>query len=336
MKKGGVAKKFHTRKQKNFKGGIIMKKQALAIGCVIAILMIFSVSNVFSWGSATHAYIGNKLGSKGGLKDFDEMYGALAPDVFNYTFTGWYEYIYKQAHYYAFMDMRDAADMRLQKALAFGFVSHNGLWGADFTAHHSGITYGQGKGYVIAKATDLMPIVRYALEQAHITGLPDYVLLEISHNFIEAAVDILMKRVDPKIGMKIVGAALLRTRAFPDMLVEAYAEGLAGYTGMTPKDAASAIRAAEKDFRKITILYGNALSQPEETAVQLLADQFATMAASFLAMMQVSLPDEVDLAPLAAFGIEQGMLLCKDDFAKEVGATVKFVRGNLIQQGITK
>ena len=49
-----------------------MKKQALTIGCVATILLIFSVSSVFSWGSATHAYIGNKIGAKGGLKDFDE------------------------------------------------------------------------------------------------------------------------------------------------------------------------------------------------------------------------------------------------------------------------
>jgi hypothetical protein len=310
-----------------------MKKQVATIGCVMALLLVFTVSNGFSWGSATHAYIGDKVGAKWGLKNADEMYGALAPDVFNYTFALYFPYLYQQTHYYAFMDMKDTADRCLEKALAFGFVSHNGVWGADFTAHHSGITYGQNGGYVIAKATELMPIVAYALGQAKIS-LPDGVLLEVSHNFIEAAVDILMKRVDHNIGKKILQAAFLRTRAFPDMLVEVYADGLAGETGMTPKEAARTIRAAEKDFRKITILYGMALSQPEETAVQLLAEQFATMAASFLGMMGTPLPDDVDLAPLAAFGIEQGMLLCKDDFAKEIKATVLFVRDNLIQQAI--
>jgi hypothetical protein len=95
-----------------------MKKQALTIGCVAAILLIFSVSSVFSWGSATHAYIGNKIGAKGGLKDFDEMYGSLAPDVFNYTFAEWYEYIYKQTHYITF-NLKGVADEKLQKALAY-------------------------------------------------------------------------------------------------------------------------------------------------------------------------------------------------------------------------
>ena len=307
-----------------------MKKQALTLGCVAAILLIFSVSSVFSWGSATHAYIGNKIGAKGGLKDFDEMYGSLAPDVFNYTFAEWYEYIYKQTHYYAFMDMENAADKILQKALAFGFVSHNGIWGADFTAHHSGITYGQSKGYVIKKAELLAGIMGPLLTGQGLPLEPED-LLEVCHNFIEPAVDILMKRVDPVIGKKIMAAALLRTNAFPDMLVEVYAEGLSGETGMNFNDAAQAIRAAEKDFRKTTILYGMALSQSEETAVRLLAEQLASVAAAYLRMLGYPIPVDADLTPLAVVGIQQGIELCKNDFKAEIAATVKLVKKNLAE-----
>jgi hypothetical protein len=264
------------------------------------------------------------------LKDFDEMYGSLAPDVFNYTFAEWYEYIYKQTHYYAFMDMENAADKILQKALAFGFVSHNGIWGADFTAHHSGITYGQGTGYVIKKAEVLAGIMGPVLADQ---GLPleRKDLLEVCHNFIEPAVDILMKRVDPVIGKKIMAAALLRTNAFPDMLVEVYAEGLSGETGMNFNDAAQAIRAAEKDFRKTTILYGMALSQSEETAVRLLAEQLASVAAAYLRMLGYPIPVDADLTPLAVVGIQQGIELCKNDFKAEIAATVKLVKKNLAE-----
>jgi hypothetical protein len=275
-------------------------------------------------------YIGDKLGAKWGLMNADEMYGALAPDVFNYTFATWYPYIYQETHYYAFMDMQDAADQYLQRALAFGFISHNGVWGADFTAHHSGITYGQGKGYVIQKAEVLAGIMGPVLEsQGILLGAGD--LLEVCHNFVEPAVDILMKRVDPAIGKKIMTAALLRTRAFPDMLVEVYGEGLAGQAGITSQEAAAAIRAAEKDFRKITALYGMALMQPEETAVQLLAEQLASVAAEYLRMLGYPIPVDADLTPLAAMGIQQGMELCKDDFKAEINGTIKFVRKNLVQ-----
>lgn len=44
-----------------------MKKQVLRISCAIILLCIVIVSSGFCWGSAAHAYIGDKLGSKWGL-----------------------------------------------------------------------------------------------------------------------------------------------------------------------------------------------------------------------------------------------------------------------------
>jgi hypothetical protein len=312
---------------KNTKGGIIMKKHVITIGCVVAVLMVFTVSNAFSWGSATHAYIGNKLGAKAGLKDFDEMYGALAPDVFNYTFATYYPYLYGQTHYTAF-NLKSVADEKLQKALAYGYVSHNGVWGADVTAHHAGITFGQSEGYIIAKANELALQVGPLLESKGITLTPP-VLQEVCHNFVEASVDILMTRLDPKIGAKLLQAGLFRTRSFPTMLVEVYAQGLADSTGMSLEEATQVITTAEGSFRRITILYGLALTEPENVSIELLAENFATFAGTFMAAMGVTLPPGVDLAPLAAFGIQQGITLCENDFAAEIGATVKFVKKNI-------
>ena len=307
-----------------------MKKQVLAIGCVVAILLMFSVSNVFSWGSATHAYIGNKIGAKGGLKNFDEMYGALAPDVFNYTFAIYYPYLYGQTHYTTF-NLKDVADEKLQKALAYGYFSHNGLWGADFTAHHSGITYGQGQGYVISKATELTLQVGPLLESQGIT-LTAPVLLEVCHNFVEASVDILVTRLDPKIGARLVQAGLFRSRSFPAMLVEVYAAGLAANPpGMAIEDATRIIMEAEGSFRRITILYGLALTEPEDVAVGLLAENFATFAGAYLTAMGVTLPPDADLTPLAAYGIQQGIVLCENDFTAEIAATYKFVKKNMAE-----
>lgn len=308
-----------------------MKKQALTIGCVAAILLIFSVSSVFSWGSATHAYIGNKIGTKGGLKDFDEMYGALAPDVFNYTFATYYPYLYGQTHYTTF-NLKGVADEKLQKALAYGYFSHNGLWGADVTAHHRGITYGQAEGYIIAKANLLSPEIDFLLKSNDITLTPE-VLLEVSHNLIEASVDILMTRLDPKIGSKLVQAGLFRTRAFPSMLVDVYAQGLSvNPPGMAIEDATRIIMEAEGSFRRITILYGLALTEPEDVAVGLLAENFAAFATVYLTAMGVTLPPGgADFTPLAEYGIQRGIELCANDFAAEVNATFKLVKKNLAQ-----
>ncbi|MCL4477241.1 MAG: hypothetical protein M1508_13645 [Nitrospirae bacterium] len=56
------------------------------------------------------------------------------------------------ATHYDFLKVWDASRNEVERSLAYGFVSHNDMWGADFTAHHSGRTYGQTEGYVIAKA----------------------------------------------------------------------------------------------------------------------------------------------------------------------------------------
>ncbi len=237
-----------------------MKKRIVTFGSVVVLLLTVTVSNGFCWGSAVHAYIGDKLGAKTGMKNYNEIYGAMAPDVFNFTFAPYYPFLYTQTHYVDF-NIKDIAHEPLQNALAYGYVSHNGFWGADFTSHHSGITYGQGQGYVIAKATEMAPVFGYVMGQNGMV-LPDDVLLEVCHSLVEASIDILMKRVDPGIGAKVAEAAILRSPAFPSMLARAYGKNLAADTDMTPGEATRVIMAAENDFRRITVLYGVALSKP--------------------------------------------------------------------------
>jgi hypothetical protein len=183
---------------------------------------------------------------------------------------------------------------------------------------------------VIAKATELTLQVGPLLESQGIT-LTAPVLLEVCHNFVEASVDILMTRLDQSIGQKLVQAGLFRTRAFPAMLIEVYAQGLADNAPMSLQEASQVIAAAEGSFRRITILYGLALTEPEDIAVQLLAENFATFASAYLDAMGVTIPPGIDLTPLAAFGIQQGIALCENDFAAEIAATVKFVKKNLAE-----
>lgn len=302
---------------------------ALAVMCAT----ISCSSAAFAWGSATHAYIDGQLGKRGFL-DTQERYGGMGMDVFNFLFANPAAgaYLYSETHT-DFMKVWEAAKRPGGTALAFGFVSHNDVWGADVTAHHNGLTFGQGKGYVIAKAEILKDMLTQ--DPAFVAlNLPDPVIREIAHNFIEYGTDILLKRIDPRIGEKLIISAIARSPEFPYLLAKAYGEGLATVAGMSQLEASRFIIATEMEFRKTIIGYGQALTMDEATALQLSAEQLAALSTAFLAAYGIVLPDGVELVPLAKMGIEGAMLLCAPDFAAELAATTEEVALQMEAHGI--
>ena len=282
----------------------------------------------FAWGSATHAYIAEKIGKLWPLMNANERYGIMAADLFNYDFQYYFDpmvkfYTHGTPGAEGFMGVwANARWWGHQKSLAFGFVAHNEVWGCDFTAHISGLTYGQGKGYVIAKAEALMPVMA-ALLSDHGISLDDMVLLEVCHTLVEAAGDILILKADPTIGEKIISACLLRSNDFPGLLASAM--------GPEWKDE---VAAAEKAFRRMMILYGAALTQGEEPAVKVIAEQLAQLGVELIKFLGG--PDiELDLAKgMAEYGIRQALSLCRRDYLREVNATASFVRANLAAHGV--
>ena len=135
-------------------------KKSWTMLTALVLILGLGASQAWAWGSATHTYIDDRLNRQGpGQKNLGEMYGGVAPDLFNYLFAPYQPYLYGQTHD-DFLKVWEAAGPRqssVKRALAYGFVSHNDLWGADVTAHHNGITFGQGQGYVIAKAQAMKP-----------------------------------------------------------------------------------------------------------------------------------------------------------------------------------
>lgn len=309
-----------------------MKRFVITVTLMLATL--FVTTSAFPWGSATHAYIDGQLGKRA-VFDAQERYGGMGADVFNFMFANpdIAKYLYLQSHT-GFMQVWDSARKPAEKALAFGFVSHNDVWGADMTAHHDGLTFGQGQGYVIAKAVILKGMLNQVPAFAALE-LPDPVAMEIAHNFVEYGTDILLKRNDPQIGQKMIISALVRRPDFPLLLIKAYGEGLAATAGISRLEAAQLITTTEMEFRKTIISYGQALTMDEETAVQLLAEQMGTLAAAFLNAYGIVLPDGVDLAPLLNLGISQAMLLCAPDFQMELAATVDEVKQQLKEHKIS-
>lgn len=301
-----------------------------SLALVLSLFLFLGAAAVpaLAWGSATHAYIAGKVGKIWPLMNANERYGIMAADLFNYDFRYYFDPTVKFFTHgtpggEGFMGVwANAKWWGYQKSLAFGFVAHNEVWGCDYTAHVSGLTFGQGEGYVVAKAKQLMPDMA-ALMDGYGISLDDAVLLELCHNLVEAAGDILILKADPAIGEKIITACLLRSDDFPALLASV----------MGP-DWKAEVYAADKEFRRTMTLYGAAMTQGREPAIKAFAEQLGQLGADFIKYF-----GGPEIAPdlakgLAEYGIRQALALCGPDYLGEVNATVSFVKANLAAHGV--
>jgi hypothetical protein len=309
-------------------------KTIAVVGLIFLGVLALS-SHAFGWGAATHAYIDSHLNEKDSL---NAIYGGMVPDMFQYAFDNpcLSVELSDQTHH-SFMPAWDEASVLPSvppKALAYGFVSHNDTWGADSTAHRAGITFGQSQGYIIAKAHELKTILEQVPEYQSLQ-IPDSISLEISHELVEDGVDILVKRLDPTIGQKLMMSAMGRSKALPVLLAEAYAADLSSCLDISYLEASRLITSTEADFRKNMVAYGALLRQDETTAVQLLSQQVTELAAGFLAANGIEVPPGTDLTLLIEFAITTSMEICGDDFGAEIQATIALVKDNLISLGVS-
>jgi len=274
----------------------VKKKISLALGVIAA--LVFVSSAAYSWNYATHAYIADKIGRFLPLIKANQIYGIMAPDIFNLDFTlltdnvlrGYTHGIPKEdpsGPNQNFMSVWFKAIGPLQRAAAFGYVAHNDAWACDYIAHWKAIPpppafpppyQDQPPGYIIALAVQLDKVMEAQGVWAQIGALLNVTLpmsdrINFTHNIVEFAGDILIKRADPLIGKKVFESALLRTPEFPDLLKLAFP---AYYTGM--------IDDAEKAFRQQIQDYGLLLwNAPSEAFfIDAVSDQLATFAIQYL------------------------------------------------------
>lgn len=327
-----------------------LKKELIMVGIIFLMLFFFS-TEALSWGDATHVYISDRLKARFGRANTNEMWGSLGPDIFNFIFDEalcpiW---LAEQTHGWttdSFMKVWNVASTTSEKAVAYGFVSHNELWGADYTAHISGLTFGQGVGYINAKAmvlldTPIDPTVPYDpdlnpkfSEIFSSIGVEPLQQLIIAHVIAEYAIDIMLKNdVDRSIGWKLNLAARARGSKLPGLLVDAYAEDYAANcAGIDHLTAASIITSAESEYKKNMIFYGKAISLSEPIVVQLIAEQIVALAPGFLGgPLPIPEPDAVEIVKAMIYVSEE---IC-DDYITEINATIEFVENNLVTNGIT-
>ena len=318
-----------------------MKRSGVAISTIFCVIFFYAQA-AFSWGWAVHTYIDEQFYTKWQIRNANLSYGGLTPDIFNYQFNAQALYMQDQTHN-DFMKVWEAARSKPGKALAFGFVSHNEVWGVDSTAHRSGITFGQlgtipghpeAGGYVVAKAYILKGILEQ-IPEFNALQLPEPVALQVAHELVEYGVDILMKQIDPMIGAKITAAALPPNPNFPLLLETAYAEEFAAHFGISYVDVLKFFTSSERQFDQLMVLYGQVLMQDDATAVLLISQQLAELASTFLAANGITLPPGTDITPILQYGIMQSIDICKDDFSQEVFATSNFVYQQLDAHGVT-
>ena len=334
-----------------------MKKTFISVFTIFIGLALVS-STAFPWGSATHAYIDDHIGKRFGLKNKNEIYGGMAPDIFNYAFDlpqALFDYLHDETHgVYGeifddekyFMKVWNKARWGFQENLAYGFVSHNDMWGADSTAHWQarvtspppGFPVGElPSGYIIYKAFELEIMLGAAWIELGLDAPGYYELrIELCHHIVEAAGDIFLKEYgDSRIGRKISTSALFRGPSFPLLLIKAYARDLCDNNGMSYAEAVGLITTAEKEYRKNMILLGQVLRQDMTTAIDLTAEQFAELAIGFLDAKGIDLgvtPEE--LKPKIVEALWASMLIL-DDYMDEVNATIDFVKHQLELHGVS-
>jgi hypothetical protein len=308
----------------------------------ICFLLAMIPAAAFSWGDATHIYISDRLEARAGYRNINEMWGSLGPDIFNFVFNEAFcpTWLTDETHgrvVDSFMKVWNAAGTTSEKALAYGFVTHNEAWGADHTAHVSGLTFGETYGYINEKAAILLdtpldptqphnpPFNPTFSEVFDGIGMSSEQKQIIAHVIAEYAIDIMLKNdVDHFLGQKLRLAARFRSPKFPALLVDAYA---ADYAANCP-----GIASAEAEYRHGMISYGQAISRAEHVAVQLIAEQIVALAPGFLGG-PLPIP-EADAVELVIVAIYDSMAIC-DDYLAEINATIEFVEDNLAFYGIT-
>lgn len=296
-------------------------------------------SSAFGWGSTTHAYIARQLGDGQGSADLRAIYGAVLPDAFNVMFGDPYQGPLWTLTHYEFQSLVEQAQSEYDRALAYGFASHNEAWGADQTAHISAIG-DPTRGYVVRKSDELAailrPQVRFFLLLSGVAN-PDAVLDDllptVTHSAVETAVDLLICRnEDPDIGRLLLLAARTRGWSAPILLCKAYAAEFAATAGTTEAVASPLIVAAEDEFRGQIELYGSVLAQ--EDPLDALAEQAADLAGQLLAAQQGLVVDVP--ADLMKQIVDAAIDVVEDDYAAELAATITQVRQELESHAIAE
>lgn len=299
--------------------------------------MIFISPSAYPWGSATHAYIAGLIGKTDALANDNEIYGLIAPDIFNYAFGSPYQdYLHDRTHddfMRIWKKARKKPKWEMEEALAFGFVAHNDVWGSDYIAHWNSLTVPPlvpmpeelQPGYVVIKSVELEALLDsfgvWAL--LGIAG-PEYfeMRIDLCHELVEVAGDYFVRMyMDLAIGQKILAAMPNRSSTFPKLMARAYAGNLVAFSNrmgipMNQRGALEVLNSSEVVFQGMMTLYAGALSLPDAEVKPAIAQFLASLASVY----------GITVDPATAeMALDGALFVIADTFPTEVGAVIGYL-----------
>ena len=180
-----------------------MKKRIFCSVVLSAVISCF-VSTGWAVNSGAHIYVTEQVY---GSADVDLLYGSIAPDLSLYVPVP-EEWVagFEDTHY-NYIDLWPQGWTTPWKRFAMGWMLHNEEWGADWYSHISYPKGPFGNGYVVDKASILSGVI-LTLNP----GLEPDLAMEIAHNAIEFAIDLLIQEnLDPALGDKLNTVVLSRS-----------------------------------------------------------------------------------------------------------------------------
>lgn len=294
-----------------------MKTVAVRFSALLLIILGCACTT-FAWGPATHTYITSSIVQNASN---NVLWGAIAPDV-NQALSPAPTSVYFMDTHYGVMNIYNAAATPEEREFAFGFVSHNEDWAADYTAHfHSRMTP-RNEGYVIRKSQQLCSLMTMQLTQAGLTQYLPYITLDNCHFVLEWGVDRLVLKQHPELAAKLFNGAALHSVNSGALLEQAFGPVL-------PDAKSPSWAAADALWAQTMATYGAISQMPDEQAIPALAT-LLTMMAENLGIIPPGDPAfEAAFGQLVQLGLVDSMQICAEDSGPEIAATIQFVNKNM-------
>ncbi|WP_257310116.1 hypothetical protein [Geothrix fuzhouensis] len=279
--------------------------------------LVASATALQAWGPGTHTYVAYQL-KEVGTNKAELLYGAIAPDFNLLKSMSATDPLFLATHYQALAPWEVAVTPQ-ERALAWGFASHNEAWGADHTAHIASLTLADtSQGYVIQKAAVLKATLEAQLTAAGMTGYLGLITPDNCHFILEYGIDLLARNLDPYLGAKLVEAASHRSPAMGSLMARAYAPGDLG--------GGATLAYMEGVWRTFMVRYGHILKELEAKALPMMADFLVDLGIQLQVLPPVPPDQRPALVQLIGLALTDSITICASDYPGEIGATIQSLR----------
>ncbi|WP_243304955.1 hypothetical protein [Geothrix oryzisoli] len=279
--------------------------------------LVASATALQAWGPGTHTYVAYQL-KEVGTNKAELLYGAIAPDFNLLKSMSATDPLFLATHYLALAPW-EVAGTPEERALAWGFASHNEAWGADHTAHIASLTLTDtSQGYVIQKAAVLKATLDAQLTAAGMDSYLGLITPDNCHFILEYGIDLLARRLDPYLGAKLVEAASHRSPAMGSLMARAYAPG--------DTEGGATLAYMEGVWRTFMVRYGHILKEPEAKALPMMADFLVDLGIQLQVLPPVPPDQRPALVQLIGLALADAITICTPDYPGEIDATIQSLR----------